>query len=184
MASHRMLRRGISQLAALLVILCSPFHRSVAQEQAAPAGATALCHDGTYSFTQSHKGACSHHGGVAHWIASSQITAPQSATQHGTISASQAKNHVGETQTVCGVVASTRYASTSRGEPTFLNLDQPYPNQVFTIVIWGSARSAFPAPPEEAYRNRHVCVSSLIDVYHGVPQVVVGTPTAIQVTSQ
>lgn len=32
-----------------------------------PAGATALCRDGTYSFSQSHRGTCSHHGGVAQW---------------------------------------------------------------------------------------------------------------------
>lgn len=34
----------------------------------APAGATALCRDGTYSFSQSRKGTCSHHGGVAKWL--------------------------------------------------------------------------------------------------------------------
>lgn len=32
-----------------------------------PAGATALCRDGTYSFIQSRRGTCSHHGGVARW---------------------------------------------------------------------------------------------------------------------
>lgn len=32
-----------------------------------PAGATALCRDGTYSFSQNHRGTCSHHGGVAKW---------------------------------------------------------------------------------------------------------------------
>lgn len=32
-----------------------------------PAGATALCRDGTYSFSQSRRGTCSHHGGVAEW---------------------------------------------------------------------------------------------------------------------
>lgn len=32
-----------------------------------PPGATALCNDGTYSFSHSHKGTCSHHGGVARW---------------------------------------------------------------------------------------------------------------------
>lgn len=34
----------------------------------APAGATALCRDGSYSFSQSRRGTCSHHGGVAKWL--------------------------------------------------------------------------------------------------------------------
>jgi len=33
-----------------------------------PAGATAKCRDGTYSFSQHHSGTCSHHGGVANWL--------------------------------------------------------------------------------------------------------------------
>jgi uncharacterized protein YraI len=33
-----------------------------------PAGATARCHDGSYSFSQSRSGTCSHHGGVARWL--------------------------------------------------------------------------------------------------------------------
>lgn len=33
-----------------------------------PAGATAQCVDGTYSFSQTHSGTCSHHGGVANWL--------------------------------------------------------------------------------------------------------------------
>ncbi|WP_232247353.1 DUF3761 domain-containing protein [Kitasatospora azatica] len=31
------------------------------------AGATALCNDGTYSFSAHHQGTCSSHGGVAVW---------------------------------------------------------------------------------------------------------------------
>jgi len=31
-------------------------------------GATAVCHDGTYSYSQSRSGTCSHHGGVAQWL--------------------------------------------------------------------------------------------------------------------
>lgn len=34
----------------------------------APAGATAKCEDGTYSFSESRSGTCSHHGGVAQWL--------------------------------------------------------------------------------------------------------------------
>jgi hypothetical protein len=34
----------------------------------APPGATALCNDGSYSFSKTHSGTCSHHGGVAKWL--------------------------------------------------------------------------------------------------------------------
>ena len=33
-----------------------------------PAGATAQCVDGTYSFSQHRRGTCSHHGGVVEWL--------------------------------------------------------------------------------------------------------------------
>ncbi len=33
-----------------------------------PAGATAKCRDGSYSFSEHASGTCSHHGGVAVWI--------------------------------------------------------------------------------------------------------------------
>ena len=34
----------------------------------APAGATAKCNDGTYSFSKHHSGTCSGHHGVAEWL--------------------------------------------------------------------------------------------------------------------
>jgi uncharacterized protein YgiM (DUF1202 family) len=34
----------------------------------APAGATAECRDGTYSFSRNRRGTCSHHGGVKRWL--------------------------------------------------------------------------------------------------------------------
>jgi hypothetical protein len=33
-----------------------------------PQGATAQCRDGSYSFSQSRRGTCSHHGGVEKWL--------------------------------------------------------------------------------------------------------------------
>ena len=33
-----------------------------------PAGASAQCRDGSYSFSMSHRGTCSHHGGVSRWL--------------------------------------------------------------------------------------------------------------------
>jgi len=87
-----------------------------------------------------------------------------------TISAADAKNHVGEKATVCGKVASERTATSSRGEPTFINLDAAYPNQVFTILVWGDDRQKVGALPREGSR---VCATGLIQDYRGVPEIVV-----------
>jgi hypothetical protein len=59
----------------------------------------------------------------------------------GTLTTAEARNHVGETATVCGHVASAHYAERSKGQPTFINLDKPYPNSPFTVLIWAKKRS-------------------------------------------
>jgi hypothetical protein len=41
---------------------------SPTQADVAPAGATAQCRDGSYSFSQHRSGTCSYHGGVANWL--------------------------------------------------------------------------------------------------------------------
>lgn len=41
---------------------------SPAYSDTVPAGASARCRDGTYSFSQNRRGTCSHHGGVAQWL--------------------------------------------------------------------------------------------------------------------
>jgi hypothetical protein len=42
--------------------------RPTFSESGPPAGASAQCRDGSYSFSQSRRGTCSHHGGVARWL--------------------------------------------------------------------------------------------------------------------
>ena len=96
------------------------------------------------------------------------------------LAAPEAKDHIGEQATVCGKVASTRYAATTRGKPTFLNLDKPYPSLVFTILIWGENRTKF-GTPEEQYREKQVCVSGKITEYRGAPEIVVSEPQNIEI---
>jgi hypothetical protein len=76
-----------------------------------------------------------------------------------------AAQHVGQTGTVCGVVASAHYAAHSRGQPTFLNLDRPYPHPVFTALVWGEDRAKFGQP--EQLEGRRVCVTGMIKRYRG-----------------
>jgi DNA/RNA endonuclease YhcR with UshA esterase domain len=96
-----------------------------------------------------------------------------------TLTATEAKDHIGEQGTVCGKVVSTRYAESSRGSPTFLNFDQPYPNQVFTLLIWGSDRSKF-GDPETSYRGKRICVTGKLTSFKGVPEVVASEPAQIK----
>ena len=99
------------------------------------------------------------------------------------LSANDAKNHVGETATVCGSVVSSRYASSTKGQPTFLNLDKPYPNQVFTVLIRGENRSKF-GTPESEYKRKRVCVTGKIAEYWGAAEIVVSEPQQITVDSE
>ena len=107
------------------------------------------------------------------------FVAIQSAAQKK-LTAAEAKEHFGETTTVCGKVVSTSYADSSRGHPTFLNLDKPYPNQIFTTVIWGENRSKF-GKPEEDYKGKRICVSGTITAYGGKPEMVVSDPSQLKV---
>ena len=97
--------------------------------------------------------------------------------QAQSLTASQAKDHVGETATVCGLIASENTASGSHGSPTFINLDKPYPNQIFTVLIWGSDRAAVGPVP----KTGHLCAKGTLSLYRGVPEIVVHTSTDVYV---
>jgi micrococcal nuclease len=97
-----------------------------------------------------------------------------------TSTAAEAKNHIGEATTVCGEVASTHHATTSRGSPTFINLDKSYPNEIFTVLIWGSDRSKF-GNPDQDYRKKRICATGHVTDYKGVPEIVAHEPTQIKV---
>src|SRR5262245_23745825 len=120
-----------------------------------------------------------------HWVSAAilvvvTLTALASARENpSSISASEAASYLGQTKTVCGTVASSKFASSSNRSPTFLNLDRPYPNQVFTAVIWGSDRAKFKEPPELIFQGKHICVTGLIQLYKDKPEIVVSDPSQI-----
>jgi hypothetical protein len=91
-------------------------------------------------------------------------------SQAQNLTTAQAKAHVGESSTVCGRVAGERTATSSEGEPTFINLDAAYPNQVFTILVWGDDRKNVGELPPVGTR---VCATGTIQDYKGVPEIVV-----------
>ena len=107
------------------------------------------------------------------------IIVSASIAQEHSISPADAQKYIGEKKTVCGMVASATYAVRTKGQPTFLNLDQPYPNQIFTVLIWGSDRKKFSDPPETFYKGKTICVTGPIKSFKGKPEIIVRDPSQI-----
>ena len=84
-------------------------------------------------------------------------------------------------RTVCGKIAGTQYAGKIKGQPTLLHMGKPYPEHVFTIVIWGADRGKFDGAPEDFYGGKEVCVTGMIVEHNGKPQIVVKDPSQMTV---
>jgi hypothetical protein len=115
---------------------------------------------------------------VKFFIASVALGLWASSTGAANLAAGDAASHVGENATVCGVVASAKFAVNSRSQPTFLDLDRPYPNAVFTGVIFGDDRSKF-GTPEKLLQGTHVCLSGVIRLYRGKPEIILNDPSQL-----
>lgn len=92
--------------------------------------------------------------------------------------APQAAEFIGRYARVCGVIASARYARSTRGSPTYLNFDKPYPHNEFTAIVWGRDRKDFPAKPE-ALLHHKACVTGEVESYKGKPQIILRAPDQI-----
>lgn len=104
-----------------------------------------------------------------------------SITCRGAISWQNARSAIGRVATIRGRVAGTRFASSSSGSPTFLNLGVNYPNpRRFTVVIWIENRGSF-GRPEVRYRRKNICVRGRVTSYRGVPEIEARSPSQIRV---
>ena len=85
------------------------------------------------------------------------------------VPAAEAKDHIGSLAMVCGVVVDTHYAQTSTGRPTYINFEEPYPNALFTAVIWEQDRENFNFDPSSLL-GLDLCVYGKITRYKSKPQ--------------
>lgn len=100
----------------------------------------------------------------------------------GAIKWTEAKKHIGETVTIYGPVKGSKYASTSNGEPTFIDLGASYPDTSrVTIVVWGEDRDNFSGSPEDMYGGKTVCVTGEVYEYRGVCNIEAQVPSQIRV---
>lgn len=101
-----------------------------------------------------------------------------------TIKPEDAGKYIGQTVTVCGKIYTTRFLENSKQQPTLLNMGAAFPNQPFTIVIFGESRSNFTYKPEEFLKEKEVCVTGLMKEFNGKPQIVITKEAELQLSKE
>jgi hypothetical protein len=90
----------------------------------------------------------------------------------------EASKHVAQTATACGGGASTKMMPTCVRQPTFLDFGKPYPDQIFTAVIFGRDRRKF-GTPKTSFREKRVCVTGRVRNYPGKPEIIRSDPSQL-----
>lgn len=90
----------------------------------------------------------------------------------GYFNTQQAATKVGSKVSIVGKVVSTKFIPKSQS--TFLNLDQSFPNQLFSIMIWQDGRQNFSYKPEEELDGKYIVVTGTVQLdKNGIPGITV-----------
>ena len=92
------------------------------------------------------------------------------------ISYTQAGSYVNQLKTVEGTIV---YTAVSGGN-VFLDFHYPYQGY-FYVVIFSSSVGNFKFSPASFYMNKEVRVTGTIVLYKGTPEIIVNTPSQIEV---
>jgi len=95
--------------------------------------------------------------------------------------AAELKDHVGDSVKYCGKVASAKMMDRTLNAPTLINMDNPYPNQTLTVVVWSRDRVNFAEKPEKFYLNKNVCVYGKLELFKNQLQITIHSETQIPV---
>jgi len=99
----------------------------------------------------------------------------------GQVSTSQAKYFYGEEATICGKVVATKFNQNGKTDPTYINLDKKFPEQIFTLVIFGKDRVNFGYAPEKYLYDKRICVTGKVLEYKGIAEIIANNEKQILV---
>jgi DNA/RNA endonuclease YhcR with UshA esterase domain len=97
------------------------------------------------------------------------------------ITLEEVSKHINDSITVCGKIYGGKYLDAAKNQPTFLNMGATYPNQLLTIVIWGSTRKLFAYKPEDHLKAKEVCVTGKVELFKEKPQIIITQAKQLEV---
>ena len=101
---------------------------------------------------------------------------PEKEITYEIISWRDAAKYYGQTKIVEGKIV----VSNNTGKVCFLNFHKNW-RKYFTAVIFASDFNRFPSNPEDYYLNRKVRVKGLIKEYKGKPEIILKSPSQIEI---
>ena len=98
-----------------------------------------------------------------------------------TIKPSEARQHVGDKVTVCGIVKS---ATIIKGNPetTILTLGEEKFKATVSIAIWSTDYPKFKYVPADYLKGKAICVTGWMKLQGGKPQVIISSQEQVQET--
>lgn len=98
----------------------------------------------------------------------------------GTFNTVQSRQFIGtnKTVTICGKVVSTHL---SKNGHVFLNLDQSFPDQIFSVTIWKSNTTNFSYSPNEFLKGKTICVKGKVSENKGTPTMSISNEKSIEI---
>ncbi len=98
-----------------------------------------------------------------------------------TIQAKEAKDHVGDSVQVCGVITGGKYLAQAKTGPTLLDMGGKYPNQLVTLMIPKANRGNFSYEPEKKLLNQQVCVFGKVQNFKGKPEIILYQESQVKI---
>jgi hypothetical protein len=81
----------------------------------------------------------------------------------GSLSPEEAWRYIGKNEIVCGQVVDASYVKSAPESTTYLFLERPSPEQVFTVVIPIEKRDLFGEDPEKTLKGKRICITGKIE---------------------
>ena len=97
-----------------------------------------------------------------------------------TISLDSVMNYVGKEITLCAKIQSISVSKREK-KTTYINFGKPYPNQIFTVVIFEENLKNFSYIPAEQLKDKNVCLTGTIILYKDKPEIVVKNEEQIKI---
>ena len=92
--------------------------------------------------------------------------------------------HKGDTVNIIGFVASTQFKASSKNACTLMTVKMNNSKDLIRLLVLNSDRENFAEAPETAYLNQYVQIIGKVELYKGMPQIILHSDRQISITRE